>query len=296
SNAIVAEVRDGCRRAGLPPYDVTQHTGYLRYLTIREGKFSGEVMVNVVTGAGGAREGEWREALRSMSAEICARHPEIKSFLRSVNARRATVAFGDMEEVLHGTSAIRETLCGKTFEITANSFFQTNSRQAERLYGAVIEMADLGPEDRVLDLYSGTGAISVLAAERAAEVRGVEALAESVRNAERNASLNGVRNVYFICGEAKKALAALASDRRPPTVIIVNPPRAGLNSSVIRNLVRLRPRRIIYVSCNPTTLARDVKEICERDHRLERALPVDMFPHTYHIECVARIDRVQADP
>ncbi|HZI94845.1 MAG TPA: 23S rRNA (uracil(1939)-C(5))-methyltransferase RlmD, partial [Patescibacteria group bacterium] len=213
-----------------------------------------------------------------------------------VNATRATVAFGSRDETLFGTSSIREVLMERTFEITANSFFQTNSKQAVRLYGAALQMADLSREDRVLDLYSGTGAISILAAGKAGEVRGVESLAESVRNAERNAALNQVRNVYFICGEARKALIALASDRRPPTVIIVNPPRAGLNSAVIRHLLRLRPRRVVYVSCNPTTLARDLKEITERDYRLARVLPVDMFPHTYHIECVARIDLQPATP
>jgi len=294
SNAIVAAVREGCRAADLPAYDVKAHTGFLRYLTIREGKFSGEVMVNIVTGQGGADEAAWSRALKSLAEGVCREHPRIKSFLRSINATRATVAFGQSEEVLCGQTAIRETLLDRTFEITANSFFQTNSRQAVRLYGSVMEMAALTREDRVLDLYSGTGAISILAAAHAGEVRGIESLAESVRNAERNASLNGVRNVFFICAEAKKALAALASDRRPPTVIIVNPPRAGLNSAVIRSMVRLRPRRMVYVSCNPTTLARDLKEICERDYRLTQAQPVDMFPHTYHIECVARIDRIAA--
>jgi 23S rRNA (uracil1939-C5)-methyltransferase len=294
SNAIVAAVREGCRRAGLAPYDVREHTGFLRYLTVREGKFSGESMVNIVTGDGGARDGEWSAALKAMAQEIVAAHPQIKSFLRSVNASRATVAFGQREETLAGESSIREVLMERTFEITANSFFQTNSRQAVRLYGAVLEMADLAREDRVLDLYSGTGAISILAAERVSEVRGVESLAESVRNAERNAALNQVRNVYFICGEAKKALAAMAGDRQPPTVVIVNPPRAGLNSAVIRGMLRLRPRRIIYVSCNPTTLARDLKEMTERDYWLTLVRPVDMFPHTHHIECVARIDLMPA--
>ncbi len=145
----------------------------------------------------------------------------------------------------------------------------------------------------MLDLYSGTGAISILAASRAGEVRGVESLSESVRNAERNAAINGVRNVWFICGEAKKALAAMTGDPKPPTILIANPPRAGLNSAVIRGMLRLRPKRMVYVSCNPTTLARDLKEICERDYRLTRVRPVDMFPHTYHIECVARIEAVR---
>jgi len=294
SNAIVAGVREECRAAGLEPYDVKDHTGFLRYLTLREGKLSGDVMVNIVTGDGGTRDAEHSAALRAMAARLCARHPQIKSFLRNVNASRATVAFGSREEVLSGAAFIREVILERTFEITANSFFQTNSRQAERLYGSVLEMAELTANDCVLDLYSGTGAISILAAARAAEVRGVESLAESVRNAERNAALNKVGNVYFICGEARKALIALAGDRRPPNVIIVNPPRAGLNSSVIRHMLRLRPRRIIYVSCNPTTLARDVKEITERDYALVKVRPVDMFPHTYHIECVARIDRMPA--
>jgi len=290
----VAGVREECRAAGLEPYDVKDHTGFLRYLTLREGKLSGDVMVNIVTGDGGTRDAEHSAALRAMAARLCARHPQIKSFLRNVNASRATVAFGSREEVLSGAAFIREVILERTFEITANSFFQTNSRQAERLYGSVLEMAELTANDCVLDLYSGTGAISILAAARAAEVRGVESLAESVRNAERNAALNKVGNVYFICGEARKALIALAGDRRPPNVIIVNPPRAGLNSSVIRHMLRLRPRRIIYVSCNPTTLARDVKEITERDYALVKVRPVDMFPHTYHIECVARIDRMPA--
>ncbi len=295
SNSIVSGVRDGCRKAGLAPYDVKAHTGFLRYLTIRDGKFSGEVMVTVVTGDGGENDAAWHEALQSIAARLCAEHPQIRSFLRGINARRATVAFGDRLVVLCGEASIRESLMDRTFEITANSFFQTNSRQAGGLYGTVMELADLRPQDRVLDLYSGTGAISILAAARALEVRGVESLAESVRNAERNAALNGVGNVYFICGEVRRALAALAADRHPPGVIIANPPRSGLNSSVIRNMLRLRPRRLVYVSCNPTTLARDLKEICQRDYRLEKVRPVDMFPHTYHIECVARVDRIAGE-
>ncbi|MGH9869952.1 MAG: 23S rRNA (uracil(1939)-C(5))-methyltransferase RlmD [Candidatus Polarisedimenticolia bacterium] len=296
SNEIVARVREACRAEGMPPYDVRQHTGFLRYLTIREGKISGQVMVNLVTGEGGQDEERYAAALRGMAASLVAAQPRITSFLRSVNARRATVAFGDREEVLTGASSIRETILERTFEITANSFFQTNSRQAERLYGSVLEMAALSREDRVLDLYSGTGAISILAAARAGEVRGVESLAESVRNAERNAALNGVRNVYFICGDVRKTLQVLSSDRTPPTVIIANPPRAGLNAHVIKGMMRLKPRRLVYVSCNPTTLARDLKEIATFGYSLRTVRPVDMFPHTYHIECVARLDAASPEP
>ncbi len=295
SNVLVSEAREAFRLGGLEPYDVRSHRGFLRYLTIREGKFTGETMVNVVTGDGGAEDARLSGVLKRTAEEMCARHPEIRSFLRSVNATRSTIAVGQREQILHGERVIHEKLLGRTFEITANSFFQTNSRQAERLYESVLEVAEIGPEDRVLDLYSGTGAISILAAGRAREVRGVESLAESVRNAERNAALNGIGNVHFIRAEAKKALAAMTLDGQSPSVIIMNPPRAGLNPSVIRHMLRLRPRRLVYVSCNPTTLARDLEAICERDYSLSLVRPIDMFPHTYHIECVARVDRVSGD-
>jgi len=284
SNAIVACVRDLCRRSGLPPYDVRTHQGFLRYLTVREGKLTGEVMVNLVTADGDA------PVLSEIAEAVTAQFPAIVSFVRSINSRRATVALGEREEILHGRACITERIGGATFEITASSFFQTNSRQAERLYATVLEAAEIDPEDRVLDLYSGTGTISILASRHAREVRGVESQPESVRNAERNAALYGIRNCFFIRGDVRKALAAMAGDRQPATVIMVNPPRAGLNKAVINHMLRLRPRRIVYVSCNPTTLARDLEMICEREHTLRWVRPVDMFPHTFHVECVARVD------
>ena len=290
SNALVKDIREGCAAAGLLAYDVTAHTGFLRYLTIREGKFTNETMVNIVTGDGKEQDEAWTVALKDLAGRIASGHPHVRSFIRSVNATRSTVAFGQREDILWGVASIREVILGRTFEITSNSFFQTNSRQAERLYGTVLDFAALTSEDRVLDLYSGTGAIAILAAAQAGEVRAVESLAESVRNAERKAALNAAGNVFFICAEVRRALTAMARDRRPPTVVIVNPPRAGLNAAVIRGIQRLRPRRLVYVSCNPTTLARDLKQMCEREYVVDRIQPVDMFPHTWHIECVARVE------
>jgi len=284
SNQIIECVREECRRRALQPYDVRTHQGFLRYLTIREGKLTGEVMVNLVTAEGD------EPTLAPIAEAVAAQFPAVVSFIRSVNSRRATVAVGEREEVLHGRSCITERIGGMTFEITASSFFQTNSRQAERLYATVMEAADLRPDDRVLDLYSGTGTITILASRHASEVRGVESQPDSVRNAERNAALNGTRNCFFIRADVRKALAAIQGDHRPPSVIMVNPPRAGLNKSVIHHMLRLRPRRIVYVSCNPTTLARDLGIICERDNTLAWVRPVDMFPHTFHVECVARVD------
>jgi 23S rRNA (uracil1939-C5)-methyltransferase len=220
-----------------------------------------------------------------------ARVPAIMSFIRSINSRRATVAVGEREELLYGKPYITERIGGSTFEITASSFFQTNSKQAENLYATVLEAANLGPEDRLLDLYSGTGTISILAAGKVQEVRGVESHPDSVRNAERNAALNGHRNCFFIRADAKKALSAMAGDKQPPTVMTVNPPRAGLNKGVVHHMLQLKPERIVYVSCNPATLARDLGLICDRDYTLNWVKPVDMFPHTAHIECVAQVER-----
>lgn len=285
SNSIIATIRDECRRHELKPYDVKSHEGFLRYLTIREGKLTGEVMVNLVTADGDGA------AVAEMAEIVAAKTPALVSFIRSINSKKATVAVGESEEVLYGRPYITERIGGATFEITASSFFQTNSRQAERLYATVLEAAKLGPGDHVLDLYSGTGTISILAAGSVKEVRGVESHPDSVRNAERNAALNGRRNCFFIRADVKKALVAMAGDRQPPTVVTVNPPRAGLTRSVINHMLRLRPERIVYVSCNPATLARDLGLICERDYTLRWVRPVDMFPHTSHIECVVQVER-----
>jgi 23S rRNA (uracil1939-C5)-methyltransferase len=285
SNSIIEYVRDECRRKLLQPYDVKTHQGFLRYLTIREGKFTGEVMVNLVTAEGEAA------SVAEIAEVVTARAPAVVSFIRSVNSRRATVAVGEREEVLYGRPYITERIGGAIFEITASSFFQTNSRQAERLYATVLDAAEFGPDDSVLDLYSGTGTIAILAASKVKEVRGIESQPGSVRNAERNAALNGIRNCFFIRADVRKALAAMAGDRQPASVIMVNPPRAGLSKAVIHHMLRLRPERLVYVSCNPATLARDLGMISDRDYTVRWVRPVDMFPHTSHIECVARIDR-----
>ncbi len=285
SNDIVACIREECAKRSLRPYDVRTHEGFLRYVTIREGKLTGEVMVNLVTADGEGRE------LAEIAEVVAAQFPAVICFIRSINSRRATVAVGEREEVLYGRPYITERIGDATFEITASSFFQTNSRQAERLYATVLEAAGLSKDDSVLDLYSGTGTIAILAAQKAREVRGVESQPDAVRNAERNAALNGVRNCFFVLADARKALQALGAGPSRPTVVVVNPPRAGLSKAVVRHTLRLTPRRVVYVSCNPSTLARDLRLMCEQDYTLRWIRPVDMFPHTAHIECVARVDR-----
>ena len=175
------------------------------------------------------------------------------------------------------------------FEISANSFFQTNTHQAEKLYQTVLDMTDLQGDESVLDLYCGNGTISIFLSQNAKKVTGVESVEESVENARRNAELNSVANCEFICGEVKKGLAKLVDDKEIPDLVIVDPPRAGLHKHVVKSLLNIKAPKLIYVSCNPSTLARDLKILCEECYRLERVQPIDMFPHTYHIETVVKL-------
>ena len=200
-----------------------------------------------------------------------------------------SVMVGEEEELLGGERIITERLGKFEFEISSNSFFQTNPRQAEKLYGIVLEMADLQGDEEVLDLYCGNGTISIFLSPRVKRVNGVEAVEETVQNARRNAELNGVANCEFIRGEAKKMLKGFEQDSRSFDLVVIDPPRAGLHPKVAKSLLALRPPKIIYVSCNPTTLARDLKMFCEKDYELENVQLVDMFPHTYHIESVGKL-------
>ncbi len=190
-----------------------------------------------------------------------------------------------------GERLITERLGEFTFEISSNSFFQTNPRQAEKLYGVVLNMAELQGDEEVLDLYCGNGTISIFLSPSAKKVIGVEAVEETVQNARRNAELNAVNNCEFIQGETKKVLKDLELDNRTPQLVVIDPPRAGLHPRGIKSLLNIKPLKIIYVSCNPATLARDLRVLCEKDYKLENVQPVDMFPHTYHIESVAKLVR-----
>lgn len=285
SNEVVHWIKDFCRSKGLVPYDIKEHKGFLRYLAIREGKNKTEMMVNLVTFYEGF------EKSNDFVSGLLQNFPQIKSVLQNINPKLATIAFGEKEVVLGGRKVIQEKIGRLRFEISANSFFQTNSKQAERLFRMVTEYAELDGSEEVLDLYSGTGAISLFLSEQAKRVTGIESVEDSVRNAKRNAELNSVKNCRFILGEAKEVLSSLAQEGYAPQVIVVDPPRGGMHKKVISSILYLKPEKIIYVSCNPSTLARDLKYLCEKDYTLEKIQPIDMFPQTCHIESVAKLRR-----
>jgi 23S rRNA (uracil1939-C5)-methyltransferase len=279
-NAIRNAVRDWARAEGLTVYDQATHEGYLRHLVVREGRNAGQALVVLVT-APGRLDGEER------LVETVQRFPEVRSIYHAVNDRPAEVT-NVPGKLLWGEDAIEEEILGLRFRVRPNAFLQTNTAMAEVLYALALEYAGLTGEETVFDLYCGTGTIALSMAREALTVWGVEVSEESVACAIENAELNGITNTAFFAGEVGDSIEELHERAGKPDVVVVDPPRAGLSAKALRRIARLEPARIVYVSCNPTTLAGNAKELVgEHGYRLERARPVDMFPHTPHIETVA---------
>ena len=283
-NAVRDAVREWARAERLEPYDQGDHTGYLRHLVLREGRNTGQLLVQLVTA-----EGERFD--RDELVEVLRRFPEVRSIHWSENESQAEVT-NLPTTLLWGEDAIEEELCGLRFRVRPNAFLQTNTKMAERLYELAGEYAGLTGDETVYDLYCGIGTIGLTLARDALTVWGVEVSEESVACALENADLNGITNAAFYAGEVGASIEELRDRAGAPDVAVVDPPRAGLSGKALRRLARLEASRIVYVSCNPTTLAANVKEL-ERDwgYRLERARPVDMFPHTPHVETVALLMR-----
>jgi len=286
ANKIVDFVRRFAKEKNLSAYDHRSRSGLLRFLMIKEGKNTDETMVNLVT-----YKGRFPPA-KDFCDAIFSNFPSVKSIVRNINSRLSQIAVGEVEEHLGGERTITERLGKFIFEISSNSFFQTNPRQAEKLYRIVLGLADLQGDEEVLDLYCGNGTISIFLSPAVKKVIGVEAVEEAVQNARRNAELNGVNNCEFICGETKKVLKNFEQDKKIPHLVVIDPPRAGLHPRVIKSLLNMKSPKIVYVSCNPTTLARDLKIFCEKDYKLKEVQPVDMFPHTFHIESVAKLVKI----
>jgi 23S rRNA (uracil1939-C5)-methyltransferase len=286
ANHIVDFVRRYAKDKNLPAYDQKNRSGLFRFLVIKEGKNTGMTMVNLVTNSGDFPQGD------EFCKKLFSNFPQVKSVVRNINSKIANIAVGEEEELLGGERTITEKLGEFTFEISSNSFFQTNPQQAERLYRTVLNMADLKGTEEVLDLYCGNGTISIFLSPLVKKVIGIEAVEESVQNARRNAELNNIDNCEFLCGESRTVLKTLEAEKRVFHAVVLDPPRAGLHRDVVKSLVNLRPEKIVYVSCNPTTLARDLKSFCQEDYKLESVQPVDMFPHTFHIESVTKLTRI----
>jgi 23S rRNA (uracil1939-C5)-methyltransferase len=284
-NAIRNAVRDWAREERLRAYDQKTHEGFLRHLVVREGRNTGQALVVLVTAPGKLPDEEH-------FVEVLRRFPEVRSIHWAVNDRPAEVTRDLPTQLLFGEDAIEEELCGLRFRVSPNAFLQTNTTMAERLYELAGEYAQLTGGETVYDLYCGTGTIGLTLARDALTVWGVESSEEAVACAIDNATLNGIANAAFFAGDVGRSLEDLQVRAGDPDVVVVDPPRAGLSGRAIRHLGRLAPSRIVYVSCNPTTLAGNVKELVgDWQYRLERVRPVDMFPHTPHVEAVTLLVR-----
>ena len=283
-NAIRESVKGWARAEGLPAYDQEAQVGYLRHLVVREGRNTGQALVVLVTAPGDL---QGADAL----VESLRRFPEVRSVHWAVNDTAAEVT-NLPTDLLWGEEAIEEQILGLRFRLRPNAFMQTNTAMCQVLYGLAAEYAGLTGEETVYDLYCGTGTIGLTLARRALTVWGIESSEESVACAVENAELNGLPNAAFFAGDVAADLEELRERAGPPDVVVVDPPRAGLSGKAVRRIGELRAPRLVYVSCNPTTLAGNAKELVgDFGYRLERGRAVDMFPHTPHVETVALFTR-----
>jgi 23S rRNA (uracil1939-C5)-methyltransferase len=276
-NEILKTVKDYIRTSSQPIYGLRSHEGFWRFVVLRHSAALDQWMVNLVTAD------EDREHLMTLAHRLEATFPNVVSVVNNITARKAGVAVGEREILLAGKSSITDRIGFFEFELSANSFFQTNTRGAGLLYDTVVRYAGLTGQEKVLDLYCGTGTIAIYLASSAREVMGIEMVASAVQDARGNCRRNDIGNCRFIEGDARDVLPHVDFK---PDVLVIDPPRVGMHQDVVKAVLAIGAPTVVYVSCNPSTLARDLAVLKERYDVLE-VQPVDMFPHTFHIEAVA---------
>lgn len=286
ADEIIVSVRRLLKEFKLRPYDEDTGRGLLRHVLVKRGFGTNEIMVVLVTGTPVfTAKNRFTEALLKL-------HPEITTVVHNVNDTHTSMVLGQSEKVLYGPGYIIDTLCGCKFRISPKSFYQINPVQTEVLYGKAMELAGLSGKERVLDAYCGIGTIGIVAAKSGAgSVLGVELNRDAVKDAITNARENKIKNIYFTCADAGEFMADAAAEGEAFDTVFLDPPRAGASWEFLQALCALSPRRVVYISCNPETLARDLKFLHANRYRIEKLQPVDMFPHTQHIECVVLLTK-----
>ena len=295
-NQTIAAVLEAARACRWPAFEEDHGTGLLRHVLVRRGFHSGEVMVVLVLGSPVLpSKNHFVMALREL-------HPEISTVIVNVNDKRTSMVLGDKESVIYGKGYIEDTLCGCTFRISPKSFYQVNPVQTELLYGKAIAYAALTGNETVVDAYCGTGTIGIIAAKSAKKVIGVELNRDAVRDAVKNAKCNNVKNIEFYNADAGQFMVEMAEYRADAKrgeksgadevdVVFMDPPRAGSDEAFLSSVVTLAPKRVVYVSCNPETLARDLLYLTKHGYRAQECQPVDMFPWTKHVETVCLMSK-----
>ena len=281
-----AAFKDWMARYAVPAYDEKAHTGLIRHFYVRVNR-AGEALCAVIA------NGRSLPKRRALIEALRQAEPKLAGVVLSVNTEKTNVILGKENRLLWGRDYLEDTLCGLTFRLSVPSFYQVNRDQAEVLYGRVLDFAGLTGQETVLDLYCGIGTITLVLAKKARKVYGAEVVPEAIEDAMANAARNGVDNAEFFCGDAGEAARLLADRGVRPDVICVDPPRKGLALPVIETIAEMAPRRLVYVSCDPATLARDVKLLAERGYRLEKAEAADLFPRSFHVETVCLLSNTQ---
>ena len=289
ADKIIVDIRNMIPKFKIWTYDEDKGTGFLRHVLVKRGFSSGEVMV-VIVGASG-----YFPIKKKFTAALLEMHPEITTVVLNINPKNTNLVLGDKEEVLYGDGYIEDTLCGCVFRISPKSFYQINPVQTEKLYNKAMEFACLDKKTRVIDAYCGIGTIGLVAAKTAGEVIGVELNPDAVRDAVSNCKRNGMKNAKFFCADAGDFMEALAEEGESADVVFMDPPRAGSSKKFIDSLTKMAPERIVYISCNPETLARDLVYFTKNGYKVKKIQPVDMFPHTNHVETVVLLSREKAD-
>ncbi len=272
----------------IPPYNEKTGHGLIRHILVRESLFNGEIMVILVT------NGDTIPAKQNLLNDLTKQFPRAVSIVQNINTRRDNVILGQKTKILYGKDHIIEKLRGFNFKISPGSFFQVNTRQAEVLYDIILQYSNLKGNEIILDLYCGTGSIALYLAPHSSRVYGIEVAPQAIKDAGENAHINNIYNAEFFVGKAEELMPKLMKQGIIADIVVVDPPRKGCHPDLLQSILDSVPERIIYVSCNPSTLARDLKILTENDlYHVKEVQPVDMFPHTYHVECCSLLIRQQ---
>ncbi|CAM5217293.1 23S rRNA m(5)U-1939 methyltransferase OS=Ureibacillus acetophenoni OX=614649 GN=SAMN05877842_10841 PE=3 SV=1 [Ureibacillus acetophenoni] len=287
ADAIMATLKKELSEIGIQPYNEESHQGMLRHVVVRKGRATGEVMVVLVTNK---HKFPQKEAAIEVVRKLV---PNVTSIVQNVNIEKTNVILGNETYTLWGKDTIEDTIGGVRFEISARSFYQVNPVQTEVLYKQALDYAQLKGDETVIDAYCGIGTISLFLAEKAKLVMGVEIVEQAIEDAKRNAELNGFTNTYFEAGPAEEVIPRWYADGKEADVLVVDPPRKGCDEALLNTIIEHKPKRVVYVSCNPATLARDLRILEDGGYKTVEIQPVDMFPQTTHVECVVLMSRVE---
>lgn len=285
ADEIIVTVRNLLKSFKIQPYDERSGSGVLRHVLVKRGFTTNQIMVVLVTaGPIFPAKNNFVKALRKA-------HPDITTVVHNINPYQTSLVLGERENVLYGMGKIEDELCGLTFRISPRSFYQINPVQTEVLYNTAMEYADMSGSEKVIDAYCGIGTIGLVASKHAGEVIGVELNRDAVHDAISNAKRNGIKNVRFFCDDAGEFMLGMAQDKERADVVFMDPPRAGSDECFLSSLVTLAPEKVVYISCNPETQQRDLRFLIKHGYKAVKIQPVDMFPHTNHVETVCLLSR-----